>query len=145
MEAVRQELETLTSMGITLEQHGGYIRFLEYQLDRIHGPHPILLPDYKSEVAGSTAPTLRRLLDPGTPNAAPMLKSLIPNWCKKAAHYRTSQNTAKVNITRIQEVLTLKGYKPTMWTANLRRCAEKWGLPKPSPTTNPVVHQYQYT
>ena len=72
MEKVREDLEDLTSMGITLEQHGASTQFLECQLGPVHSQHPISLPDYKSEVAGRVnSPHLKAAFGPGNPKCSP--------------------------------------------------------------------------
>ena len=85
LERVRQDLKGLTSMEITLEQCSLQMRFLECMLQNPLGPHPLSLPDFVHCVSESTPPQLEKLMDPEAPGTASMLRSLVPNWVKKAA------------------------------------------------------------
>ena len=128
LEQVRQDLKGLTGMEITLEQCGLQMRFLECMLQNPLGPHPLSLPDFVHCVSESTPPQLEKLMDPEAPGTASMLRSLVPSWVKKAAHYRLSRATARLNLTFLRHLFVEKRYPSHMWQPLLRKGALVWGL-----------------
>ena len=131
LEATRTDLEQLTGMDITVEQDSCTPRFLECMLSDPLGDHPLSLPVFLCCISDSTPPQVEKLMDPTAPGCASMLRSLVPSWVKKAAHYRLSRFTAERNLEFLQQLLTRKAYPTSTWKPLLRKGARAWGLNPP--------------
>ena len=128
LENIRVDLKKLTGMDITVEQDRCSLRFLECMLSDPMGKHPLSLPDFLHCLSDPTPPQVEKLMDPTAPGFAAMLRSLVPSWVKKAAHYRLSRQTAERNLNFLQQLLTQKAYPTSTWKPLLRKGARAWGL-----------------
>ena len=129
-------LSEIIGMCLTNEGSGESLDFLEITLSLRDGAPGISLkrPVMQYSVGMSSPPSPMKLLDPFSPNARRMLRSLVPNLVKKAAHYRlpVSGNHFAKNISTIANTLRAKGYPSSCRRPHLLRKASDLDLCGPA-------------
>ena len=91
-------------------------------------------PVLHKSVGMSSPPSPAKLLDLFSPNTPRMLRSLVPNLVKKAAHYRLPATGVQFanNISTIVKTFVAKGYPTCWWKTCLLRKASSLDLLGPA-------------
>ena len=136
IERVQQVLSEISGMELTVEGAGQSLDFLECTLSISEGiPGVSLKQPVFSGYAGMSSPTSpAKLLDVFSPNTPRMLRSLVPNLVKKAAHYRLPATGTQFahNISTIARTFLAKGYPINWWKHSLLRKASSLDLQGPA-------------
>ena len=105
-----EAFQQLTGMGVTLEQVGASIDFLECTLSHPLGDCPIAVRNLMSCESKSTPCQLRKMLSPLAPNAQGALVSMILNDVKKSQHLRLTHQAVLSNLQTYRQLYTAMRY-----------------------------------
>ena len=128
LEERRKGIAEYTGMGVTLEQAGDQLQFLECQIGDPQGVMAITVKDVLSMESACTQCQLHKMLCPMAPNIEAALVSSAPNAMKKCQHYRISTQGANLNVSRYRTLFQSKGYPHAWWEKTFRVGCIKCGL-----------------
>ena len=115
-------------MGVTLEQAGDPLKFLDGQIGDPRGEMAITVKDVLSMESATTPCQLHKMLCPIAPNIQAALVSSVLNAMKKCQHYCISTQGANLNVSRYRTLFESKGYPHAWWGKTFRARCIKWGL-----------------
>ena len=136
IERIQRTLSEISGMELTVEGSGHSLDFLECTLSLPNGTPSVSMkrPVFQGYAGMSSPPSPAKLLDVFSPNTPRMLRSLVPNLVKKAAHYRLPATGTSFahNISIIARTFLAKGYPVCWWKHCLFRKASSLDLLGPA-------------